>query len=79
MALNLEGGCLCGDIRYKVSGELDPEDTPSLCHCRTCQQASGAPVMPWATFNEVGHHAIPSFHMCLSTPSRALPAIKGHL
>jgi len=53
MALDLEGGCLCGDIRYKVSGELSPEDRPSFCHCRICQQAAGAPVVQWATFNEV--------------------------
>ena len=51
--MQLEGGCLCGDIRYKVSGELAKEEKPSLCHCRICQRAAGAPVVGWATFNEV--------------------------
>ena len=50
---SLEGGCLCGDIRYKVGGELTDKEVPTLCHCRICQQSTGAPVVPWATFNEV--------------------------
>lgn len=50
---SLEGGCLCGDIRYKVGGELAADkEVPTLCHCRICQQSTGAPVVPWATFNE---------------------------
>lgn len=32
------GGCQCGAVRYRVHGELT---WPHLCHCRTCQQASG--------------------------------------
>jgi hypothetical protein len=43
-----EGGCLCGAIRYRVTG------TPSwsaICHCRTCRKASGAPSVGWLTFD----------------------------
>ena len=32
------GGCQCGAIRYKISGELG---YPHICHCRMCQKASG--------------------------------------
>jgi hypothetical protein len=42
-----EGGCLCGSIRYRTSG--DPVAT-SLCHCRSCRRASGAPTVAWAVF-----------------------------
>jgi hypothetical protein len=35
----LEGSCLCGGIRYEVSGELGPS---LYCHCRQCRKASGA-------------------------------------
>ena len=60
IVMQLEGGCLCGDIRYKVSGELSKDERPSLCHCRICQRAAGAPVVGWATFNEVcvQHHVV---------------------
>jgi hypothetical protein len=40
------GGCLCGQIRYRIS------DTPVealYCHCRMCQRAHGAPVVAWLT------------------------------
>ena len=40
----LVGGCLCGAVRYEVTGE--PRSV-SLCHCRTCRRASGAPVVSW--------------------------------
>ena len=44
---SFEGGCLCGQIRYR--SQSDPLDT-GYCHCRICQRASGAPVLAWATF-----------------------------
>ena len=34
----IEGGCLCGDIRYK--SEAEPLVTV-LCHCINCQKQSG--------------------------------------
>ena len=46
MTLALEGGCLCGKVRYRIDGA--PRD-PGYCHCRMCQRASGAPVVAWLT------------------------------
>ena len=43
---SLEGECLCGAIRYRVS--VDPIDA-GYCHCRICQRSSGAPVLAWLT------------------------------
>jgi hypothetical protein len=46
-SLTVEGGCLCGAVRYRVSG------TPSritICHCATCRHASGAPLVAWSGF-----------------------------
>ena len=40
----LDGGCLCGAVRYRLDGEI--EDS-AYCHCRTCQRQSGAPVVAW--------------------------------
>lgn len=42
-----EGGCMCGAVRFRVEGS--PQD-PSYCHCRMCQRAVGAPVVPWGTW-----------------------------
>jgi hypothetical protein len=42
-----EGGCLCGQLRFRVSaGPLQS----GYCHCRMCQKNSGAPVVAWVTF-----------------------------
>ena len=43
-----EGGCLCGAVRYRVSGE--PAAT-TLCHCRSCRRASGGTNVAWAVFD----------------------------
>jgi len=37
--MDIEGGCLCGAVRYKISGELLRH---VICHCRDCQRASGS-------------------------------------
>ena len=44
---NYEGGCLCGNIRFLVSGE---PDRVAVCHCRYCQLRTGAPFGSLAYF-----------------------------
>lgn len=43
------GRCFCGAIRYAVDG---PERFACLCYCESCQRASGAPVVGWATYQK---------------------------
>ncbi len=43
----LEGGCLCGRVRYRVTEA--PLDS-GYCHCRMCQRSSGAPLQVSAEF-----------------------------
>jgi len=35
----LEGGCLCGGVRFRIDGRLGPA---GFCHCKQCQRASGS-------------------------------------
>jgi hypothetical protein len=42
MNLSLKGGCLCGAVRYRISGAPRSAD---YCHCRMCRRAAGAPVV----------------------------------
>ncbi|HXC53614.1 MAG TPA: GFA family protein [Candidatus Limnocylindrales bacterium] len=44
MGESVEGGCLCGDVRYRIQGHPLSSGT---CLCRTCRKASAAPVVPW--------------------------------
>lgn len=43
-----EGGCLCGAVRYRVSGA--PTNL-CYCHCRSCRRAAGAHCVAWGTFD----------------------------
>ncbi len=45
-SLTLEGGCLCGVVRYRITGE---PMVVSHCHCNICRRASGAPFITWMT------------------------------
>lgn len=57
----IEGGCLCGQVRYCVSAE---EAQTIVCHCRHCQKQSGSAfsimvIAPRAGFTlsgELGSH-----------------------
>jgi len=40
---SISGGCQCGAIRYRISGEITELH---ICHCRMCQKASGNYFMP---------------------------------
>ena len=51
MKLPLDGGCLCGAVRYRISAA--PIDA-GYCHCRMCQRSAGAPVVAWLTMASEG-------------------------
>ena len=43
----MEGGCLCGAVRYSISGSPFAAE---YCHCTMCQKSSGAAVVSWMDF-----------------------------
>jgi hypothetical protein len=44
-ANGLTGGCQCGAVRYRLAAI---PTGASICHCRMCQKAGGAPYMAFA-------------------------------
>ena len=47
--MSRSGGCQCGAVRFRVEGVFGEA---SICHCRMCQKASGA---PFASFADIEH------------------------
>ena len=47
MSPRIEGGCLCGAIRYIAHGS---PTYSMICHCTSCRKSAGAPVVAWVTF-----------------------------
>jgi hypothetical protein len=45
---SIEGGCLCGAVRYRAYGQAYGI---THCHCRSCRRASGAAFVTWAGFD----------------------------
>ena len=45
------GGCVFGAVRYQVSGE---PYGGAVCHCRTCQQVHGAPMVAFFSVRRAG-------------------------
>lgn len=42
------GRCLCGAIRYRVSG---PPNWAGFCHCESCRRATGGAAVAYAGFS----------------------------
>lgn len=68
----LNGGCLCGDVRYRIDGE---PIRVGVCHCETCRRTSGAAFLFYAIYpreqvaflsGETKHFQAPSIlrHFC---------------
>ena len=52
----LTGGCQCGAIRFALSA---PPLKVSICHCRMCQKAAGAPFASFAERDFCGNCGTP--------------------
>jgi hypothetical protein len=57
----LEGGCLCGHVRYEAGGA--PFHS-TVCHCSMCRRAAGAPMVAWFTVPRA------EFRLVLGAPAR---------
>ena len=42
--MNLEGGCFCGSIRYRIKEDSYPA---AICHCTMCRRTSAAAYVSW--------------------------------
>ncbi|MFE7798678.1 GFA family protein [Nocardia sp. NPDC057440] len=67
-----QGGCLCGQIRYRSDAE---PGWPHLCSCPHCQRLGGCPVMAWvdfptAKFEWIGPGGEPRWYKSWPTTSR---------
>lgn len=74
----IDGGCLCGGVRYRLHA---PPVRMSDCHCLDCRRASAAPFVTWGeirrdqveircgALREVDHAGrVRSFASCCGTP-----------
>lgn len=74
-----EGGCLCGAIRFKVTGPLE---RPHTCSCEICRRHSGALTLTWVEVPAervqwIGPGGRPSTWRSSPTSSRAFCAACG--
>jgi hypothetical protein len=47
----IQGGCLCGAVRYEAAGQ--PYNV-THCHCVDCRRSVGAAFVTWASFRRDG-------------------------
>jgi hypothetical protein len=64
----LNGGCVCGRIRYEAMGTPFHETN---CHCSICRRTTGAPFVTWLSV------ARPEFRIVSGEPTRFRSTAKG--
>ena len=47
----IEGGCLCGHVRYRSDGEPFHQ---TVCHCSDCRRSSGGATVAWFSVSASG-------------------------
>ena len=75
--LVLTGGCQCGAVRFGVT---TAPNRVSICHCRMCQKAAGAPFASFADINKTDFawtKGSPSFFRSSSIAERGFCAACG--
>lgn len=50
----LEGGCLCGAVRFRIDAVHDA----GYCHCSQCRRTSGAPFVAWVNLRASDFHLL---------------------
>jgi hypothetical protein len=55
MSETYRGSCLCGAVRYEISG---PIDSVTHCHCTMCRKAHGAAFATYATVKQERHRFV---------------------
>jgi hypothetical protein len=71
----IEGGCLCGAVRYRASGT--PSDV-THCHCTLCRRASGAPFVSWASFRSARFSFTTGEPARFASSARAVRTVCNH-
>ena len=76
MSGGITGGCLCGGVRYTAAAA---PGWVNHCHCRDCQQQTGAAMATWVTFvtADVTFTAPPTIYPSSATAERGFCATCG--
>ncbi len=65
---DIEGGCFCGSVRYR----LEPSKYPSAnCHCSMCRRISGAAFVSWMAI------PVPCFEYTKGEPKKLISSSHG--
>jgi hypothetical protein len=64
----LEGGCLCGFVRYRAEG---PASNETACHCSLCRRSSGAPFVAWFSVPAAGFRFTSGEPTCFASSDHA--------
>ena len=70
----INGGCLCGSVRYVSSG---PPLFSVICHCRDCQKASGTGGVPVMGVRKSSFQVTGAVRQSTTTGGSGKPAIRN--
>ena len=63
----VEGGCLCGAIRYRIDG---PSRRATSCHCLHCRRSSAAAFVTWAEYRSADFKVLSGSPSCYESRPR---------
>lgn len=73
-SIDAQGGCICGNVRYQLTGK---PARSTVCHCPDCRRACGAQAVAWLTLPSENFQLLQGDPTCFRSSAKVVRTFCG--